>query len=163
MARIISVLAIAAGLALAGGQISAARAEPAQIVKERQAGMEKLWDGYLRDIARTIRTENPDLNLVASKAAGASEHLKALAQLFPPGTGRDVVPKTRAKPEIWTQRVDFEAALTALTDATNAIASNAKKGDLEKVKADWTSLVKACGGCHGGPVKSGGKFRFEEG
>ncbi|HEY1473382.1 MAG TPA: cytochrome c [Pseudolabrys sp.] len=147
---------------LAGGQMSFAQTTPAQIVKARQDGMDKNWTDYFKDIATTIRSGNPDLPLVATKAAGASEHLKKLAQLFPPGTGRDVVPATRAKPEIWTQRADFEAALTALMDATKTIAEDAKGGDVEKVKADWTSLAKACGGCHGGPKKSGGKFRFEE-
>jgi cytochrome c556 len=158
----IPALALAATFLLAGGQMSFAQTTPAQIVKARQDGMDKNWTDYFKDIATTIRSGNPDLPLVATKAAGASEHLKKLAQLFPPGTGRDVVPATRAKPEIWTQRADFEAALTALMDATKTIAEDAKGGDVEKVKADWTSLAKACGGCHGGPKKSGGKFRFEE-
>jgi len=162
MTRMIPALALAAAFVLAGGQMSFAQTAPAQIVKARQDGMEKNWTDYFKDIATTIRSGNPDLPLVATKAAGAIEHLKKLAQLFPPGTGRDVVPATRAKPEVWTQRADFEAALIALMDATKTIAEDAKGGDVEKVKADWTSLAKACGGCHGGPKKSGGKFRFEE-
>ncbi len=162
MIRIISALTIAAILLLAAGQASFAQTSPAQIVKERQDAMDKNWTAYYRDIATTVRSPSPDLALVATKAAPASEHLKKLAQLFPPGTGRDVVPATRAKPEVWTQRADFEAAMTALIDATNTMGDDAKKGDLEKVKADWTTLAKACGACHGGPKKSGGKFRFEE-
>jgi cytochrome c556 len=72
------------------------------------------------------------------------------------------VPTTRAKPEVWTQRADFDAAMTALVDALKTMGDDAKKGDVEKVKADWTIAAKACGACHGGPKKSGGKFRFEE-
>jgi cytochrome c556 len=149
-------------LLVATGQASFAQSSPAQVVKARQDAMEKMWPGYYRDIAGTIRSGSPDLALIATKAPLASEHVKEAAKLFPPGTGRDVVPTTRAKPEIWTQRGDFEAALTALVDATNVIGDDAKKGDVEKVKADWTILAKACGTCHGGPKKSGGKFRFEE-
>ncbi|HTT46442.1 MAG TPA: cytochrome c [Pseudolabrys sp.] len=162
MTRMVPALALAAIVVLGGGQLSFAQTPPAQIVKERQDAMEKNWTDYFKDIATTIRSGSPDLPLIATRAAGASEHLKKLAQLFPPGTGRDVVPATRAKPEIWTQRADFEAALTALMDATKQIGEDAKSGDVDKVKADWTSLAKACGGCHGGPKKSGGKFRFEE-
>jgi len=162
MTRMVPALALAAIVVLGGGQLSFAQTPPAQIVKERQDAMEKNWTDYFKDIATTIRSGSPDLPLIATRAAGASEHLKKLAQLFPPGTGRDVVPATRAKPEIWTQRADFEAALMALMDATKQIGEDAKSGDVDKVKADWTSLAKACGGCHGGPKKSGGKFRFEE-
>ena len=141
---------------------AAAQTPPAQIVKERQEAMDQMWPGYYRDIALNVRSEKPDLSVIAAKAAQAIEHLKKVAQLFPPGTGRDVVPSTRAKPEIWTDHADFVAALTALADATRTIGEDAKKGDVAKVKGDWTEFAKACGACHGGPKKSGGKFRFEE-
>jgi cytochrome c556 len=162
MIRTVPALALAATLLLAAGQVAFTQTSPAQIVKERQDAMEKNWTGFYKDMARTIRTDSPDLTLVATNAAKAREHLKKLAQLFPPGTGRDVVPATRAKPEVWTQRADFEAALKALMDANDTIGEDAKTGDVAKVKTDWTVLAKACGGCHGGPKKSGGKFRFEE-
>jgi cytochrome c556 len=161
MTRITPAFALTATLLLCTGQGTFAQS-PAQIVKERQDAMEKNWTDYYRDIARTVRSDSPDLALVATKAAQASEHVKKFRQLFPPGTGRDAVPASRAKPEVWTLRADFEAALTALIDGSDAIGDDAKKGDLEKVKADWTNLAKACGACHGGPEKSGGKFRFEK-
>jgi cytochrome c556 len=133
---------------------------PAQIVEDRQDAMDKMWPDFYRDIARTVRSGTPDLTLVATKAAQAIEHVKKVEQLFPPGTGQDAVPATRAKPEIWTDRADFDAAFKALADATKTIGEDAKTGDADKVKADWTSLAKACGACHGGPEESGGKFRF---
>jgi cytochrome c556 len=162
MLRIASTITAAAILLAAAAQTSHAQTSPAQIVRQRQDAMDQMWPGYYKDIAGTLRSPSPDLALVATKAAAASAHVKQAAQLFPPGTGRDVVPTTRAKPEIWTQRADFEAALTALIDATNTMGDDAKNGDLEKVKADWTAAAKACGACHGGPKKAGGKFRFEE-
>ena len=45
-----------------------------------------------------------------------------------------------AKPEIWTDRADFDAAFKALADATKTIGEDAKTGDADKVKADWTVL-----------------------
>jgi len=161
MARIVSGLTLAATLLLPAVHISFAQTPP-QIVKERQDGMEQNWKGYFRDISLTMRSDKPDLPLVATKATGASAHLKKLETLFPPGTGRDVVPQTRAKPDIWTKRAEFEATFKALIDATDALASAAKAGNVEKVKVEWKDVSKACGGCHGGPKKSGGKFRFEQ-
>ena len=162
MTRSAPTLAFATALLLSAGPAAFAQTAPAQIVKERQDAMEKNWTGYYRDIAQTLRSNSPDLALVAAKADGASEHVKKFKDLFPPGTGRDAVPKSRAKPEVWTQRAEFEAALKALIDTTDTLAADAKKGDIEKVKLDWTATAKACGACHGGPKKSGGKFRFEE-
>jgi len=162
MVRFVSAFVLAAALLLSAGHSSIAQTTPAQIVKQRQDAMTENWPNYFRDIARTVRTDSPDLTVVATKAAQAAEHLKKLAQLFPPGTGRDVVPSTRAKPEIWTQRADFDAVMKAMMDANDALAEDAKKGDVVKVKADWTAFAKACGDCHGGPNKAGGKFRFEE-
>jgi len=162
MVRFVSAFALAATLLLTAGHASLAQTAPAQIVKERQEGMDKNWSDYFRDVARTVRSDSPDLNLIAAKAAQASEHLKKLAQLFPPGTGRDAVPGTRSKPEVWTQRAEFDAAMKTLIDATNAMAEDARKGDAVLVKSDWIDVAKACGACHGGPKKSGGKFRFEE-
>jgi cytochrome c556 len=162
MIRVIATAALATLLHLSASQISHAQTAPAQIVKQRQDAMDQMWPGFYRDMALTIRSDKPDLTLVATKAPLASDHVKKTAQLFPPGTGRDVVPATRAKPEIWTQRADFEANLTALISATNALGEAAKSGDVEKVKAEWANAARACGACHGGPKKAGGKFRFEE-
>ncbi len=162
MFRIVAAATLAVTLLVSAGQISFAQTTRAQIVKERQDAMEKMWPDFYKAMALTIRSGNPDLALVATKAAQASEHLKKVVQLFPAGTGRNAVPKSRAKPEIWTERAEFEVTLTALIDATKAIGEAAKSGDVEKVKADWINLAKACGGCHGGPEKAGGKFRFEE-
>jgi len=162
MIRIVSALALGTALLLSAIAVALAQTTPAQIVKERQEGMEHNWTEYFRDISGTMKTASPDLALIATKAAGASENLKKLEQLFPPGTGRDVAPKTRAKPEVWTNRAEFDAAFKNLIDATNTLADAAKKGDVEKVKVQWQATAKACGGCHGGPKKSGGKFRFEE-
>lgn len=162
MIRFVQALALAATLLLCAGDISFAQPAPAEIVKQRQDAMEKLWPDDYRDVSRTLKTDKPDLALVAAKSAQAIEALNRLAALFPPGTGRDVVPATRAKPEVWTQRAAFEAGLKAMVDTTSALGDAAKSGDVEKVKAQWQEVTKACTGCHGGPSKSGGKFRFEK-
>jgi len=160
MTRIVPFLALAfLGCA---GQQAFAQTAPADIVKARQDAMESLWRDSYKAVAATVRTDKPDLTLVATNSAKATATLQKLATLFPPGTGRDAVPGTRAKPEIWSDRKEFEGNLATLINASKALTDDANAGSVEKVKADWTNLAKACGGCHGGPVKSGGKFRFEK-
>jgi cytochrome c556 len=162
MNRNVPAVFLALALLFCGGQHVSAQTAPADVVKQRQDAMESLWRDAYRAIAATVRTDQPDMTLITTNTAKAGETLQKLATLFPPGTGRDAVPSTRAKPEIWSNRSEFEATLGALVDANKTLGDDAKARNVEKVKADWTNLAKACGGCHGGPTKSGGKFRFEK-
>ena len=162
MARIISTLALGGSLLLLGGTLAWTQSSPAQMVEQRQELMKSLFPSYYRDMAQVVRGQSNDLAAVATKATQANEALKKLAVLFPAGSGRETVQKTRAKPEVWSQRAEFEAALTKLVTETDAIGAAAKSGNLDAVKAQWLKVAEACGACHGGPAKSGGKFRFEE-
>ena len=162
MTRVISALAALETLFLLAVGTAGWAQTPAQMVEQRQKIMESLWPNYYQPIARAVRGQSSDLAGIPAKAAEAVEALKKVGQSFPPGTGREAVPKTRAKPEIWTQRADFEAALTKMIAETDAVGAAAKSGNVDAVKAQWLKVAEACGGCHGGPEKSGGKFRFEK-
>ncbi|MBV9346337.1 MAG: cytochrome c [Pseudolabrys sp.] len=161
MTRYVCAAALAVAFIFAGPTTGWSQA-PAQLVEQRQEIMKSLWPAYYQEMARVVRGQSTDMPGVASRASQASEALKKAGQAFAPGTGRDAVPKTRATPAVWTQRADFEAALMRLITETDAIGSAAKSGNLDAVKAQWLKVAEACGGCHGGPAKSGGKFRFEE-
>lgn len=162
MNRIVAAMCATAVLAC-GSVVGFAQApSPAQAVKERQDIMEKLWPNYYRDMSAVARGQSTDIAGIPAKAAAASEAVKKVSQLFPAGTGRDAVPSTRTKPEAWTQRAEFDGAFTTLINETNTLGEVAKGGNLDAVKAQFQKVAQACGGCHGGPVKSGGKFRFEE-
>jgi cytochrome c556 len=164
MIRIVSGVALAGALLLSLN-VTSSRAQsvsPAETVKQRQEVMKGVWPNYYRDMSRVARGENPDIASMTAKAAQASETLKKVALLFAPGTGRDAVAETRAKPEVWTQKAEFDAALLALINETNALGETAKGGNLDAFKAQYAKVGEACGGCHGGPSKSGGKFRFEQ-
>ena len=54
---------------------------------------------------------------------------------------------TEAKPEIWTDRAGFDAALNAFAEAVDAaIAANPQT--LEELKAAAGPVFKSCKGCH---------------
>ena len=162
MIRIISGVGLAGALFLfLNGMPSWAQSAPTQAVKERQEIMNSLWPNYYRDMSRVARGESPDIAAIPAKAAQASEAFKKAALLFTPGSGRDAVPETRAKPEIWTRKAEFDAAVALMIKETDALGEAAKSGNLDAFKAQYAKVGQVCGGCHGGPAKSGGTFRFE--
>lgn len=165
MIRIASVCALAATLLLATVNTALYAQSPApnakEVAKEREDLMKGLWRGYYRDMSQAAKGEG-DPKVLAVKATDAAAQMKKFATLFPAGSGREGAPETRAKPEIWTQRADFDAAVNKLVVETTAFADAAKAGNADGMKAAWPKIAEACGGCHGGPSKSGGKFRFEE-
>lgn len=163
MIRIVSALALAGTVAALSGAMSMSWAQtPAEVAKAREEIMDKLWSNYYRDISQVARGNSTDLTGAATKASGAIDALKKFATLFPPGSGREAVPETRAKPEIWSQRAEFDKATQTLIAETATLGDAAKGGNVDAVKAQWPKVAEACGACHGGPKKSGGKFRFEE-
>ena len=131
------------------------------IVKERQETMKSLGPNFYRGFSQVARGESTDVAAIPAKTQEAVAALQKLATLFPAGSGREATPDTRAKPEIWSQRSAFDAALTKLVSETQKLGDVAKTGNIEAVKAQFAAVSEACGGCHGGPAKSGGTFRFE--
>lgn len=155
------VLGAIAGTAITQGGVLA-QANPAETVKARQDLMESFWTKYYRSFVQVARGESTDIASIPETARQASAEVRKIPSLFPPGTGKDAVPKTRAKPEIWSQRADFEATAAKLAEETDKLGQIAARGNLDEVKAQVAVIGQACAGCHGGPTKSGGKFRFEE-
>ena len=76
--------------------------------------------------------------------AMALEHLaKVVVHMFPAGSDGG-----RTKPEIWSNRADFEKAAKNLEAATMALAAVANSGDMAKIGGAAGGVGKACGGCH---------------
>lgn len=79
---------------------------------------------------------------------------------FPAGTGRGDVEGSRAKPEIWSKRAEFEAAAAKLAATAEKLITAIKTNDINVFRTEFKEFGQACGGCHKGPRKEGGKFRF---
>jgi len=152
---------IGAVLATATLAATASAQDAAQAVKERHDIMASIWPNYYRGFAQVARGESTDVAAIPQKASEAVATLKHFAMLFPAGSGPDKFPQSRAKAEIWSDRAGFDAAVNTLISETEKLGEAAKTGGVDAVKAQFPKVSQACGGCHGGPPKSGGKYRTE--
>lgn len=163
--RKVGVVLVAGVFGLAASGVTwgqAQPADPASVVKARQDFMGTFFKDYLKALVPIVKGESSDVSGVAEKASGLAKAAKAIPSYFPAGTGRDAVAASRATPEIWTDRASFDAKVEDLVKAADKLAETAKTGQLEAVRAQIQDTFGACFGCHQGPAKSGGKFRYEQ-
>jgi cytochrome c556 len=64
------------------------------------------------------------------------------------GEGTDKAGETRAKPEVWTNRADFDAKMDKMIQETGKLAQAAKTGDPAIVKKAVHDVDEACTACH---------------
>lgn len=137
------VLAIAAG-GTAG--IAAAQVKPDVLVKQRQSAMTligKYWGPIAGMASGKVSPYNAD---VVSRNA---TYLENLAQMpwdgFHESTKNE---KTRALPELWTQKAKFDELAQRLQTETGKLGEIARKKDEAGVKQQYAAVGKVCGACH---------------
>ena len=69
-----------------------------------------------------------------------------LTEAYPPES--QGVTNSKLKPEMWSNRADFDAKLKDLIDRSATLAEVAKGGDFEKSKAAFYDTANACKACH---------------
>lgn len=82
----------------------------------------------------------------AMRAARLAEMTPMLTEAYPPET--QGLPNSKLKPEMWSNRADFDSKLKDLIDRSAALAQIAKAGDPAKTKAALFSVADACKACH---------------
>lgn len=85
-----------------------------------------------------------DVAPLAFGAKGLARWAKALPGMFPAGSGAG----TRAKPEIWTNRADFDAKAAAYASAAAALAAAAEVNDKAGFAARLKDVQQSCSACH---------------
>ena len=150
------ILAATMAVAVAG---SLAAQDGATLVKQRQDLMGQMGKAY-GPMIPIVKGKNPNVSDAVTSATTINTLAKKIVASFPAGTGRDAVPQTRAKPEVWSERTEFEAAAEKLVQETAKLIDAAKSNDINAFRAQFKAFGGACGGCHKGPKKEGGKFRF---
>jgi cytochrome c556 len=86
----------------------------------------------------------------AAEFARRAERVAAVAPMlseaFPPETKG--LPQSELKPEMWTNRADFDAKMQDLVERSATLASVAKSGDFARSKAAWFDTANTCKACH---------------
>jgi len=149
MTRVNSIRALGATLLLlAVTAVQAQTATPAEKAIEYRQAVFKVVAGNFGPLAQSAQGK---VELQPAAARQYAERLSEISQF-----ARDAFPdisregKTRAKPEIWSERAEFDKLLKDLTDATKSLAgvtANAAAKP-EEFKAAVGSVGNACKSCH---------------
>lgn len=117
---------------------------PQQIVKARQAAYH--LSGAAMGNMKAVLDNGGDVRTQAYAARGVARWAQALPTMFPDST-RSVTP-TRARPEIWDNRADFEAKAAAYAEAATRLAETAATGDRAAFAAQFDATRATCQACH---------------
>jgi cytochrome c556 len=111
--------------------------------------------GERRAIMRTnLRTESKANQLIMGKynAERAAEAMRKMADgmatfatLFPEGS--ETGGETKAGPDIWTDRENFEAQIAAFVETVKAAEAAAANGQ-DAFTLAWQPVVESCPACH---------------
>jgi cytochrome c556 len=143
-------LALAA-LALAGSMAASAQGSPGgadptpqQVVAARQAAYH--LSGATMGSMKAALDGGAEVRNFTYAARGIARWARVLPTMFPEST-RGVGP-TRARPEIWANRADFNARAAAYAEAAAALAAAAQSNDRAAFTAQFEATIATCRACH---------------
>ena len=133
------VIVVAAAVAVTAAAMTATEA-----IKKRQKAMEGVGEG-MKALAAIAKKEQPfDAGVVQANAAKIADHLAEAAALFPEGSDAGDV-QTWAKPEIWTDRENFDTIMKASHQAAVDLQSVT---EAEAFPPALGALGNGCKSCH---------------
>ena len=134
--------------------VAHAQMKPEEAIKTRQAGYAFMAWNMGKIKANLDGNFNKEQVINAANAVAGIAN-SGMGALFIPGTEKEVNGvKTRAKPEIFTDKEGVAAVAKPYLAATNNLAKVAATGDVEAIKTAFAETGKTCKGCHD-------KFRTE--
>jgi cytochrome c556 len=137
--RIWGTMAVALAVAVGATAMTATEA-----ITQRQAEMEGVRDG-MKILGAIAKKEQPfDAGVVQASAAKIAGHLEQSAALFPEGSDAGDV-QTWAKPEIWTDRDNFD---TILQNTHQAAVDLQSVTEAEAFPLALGTLGNGCKSCH---------------
>ncbi len=135
-------------LTVAVAGTASAQMKPEQAIKWRQSGYAFMEWNMNRIKANVDGTYNKEEVIKAANAIQAVAN-SGMGALYLPGTDKGKGwEKTRAKPEIWTDKEKLGKAAMAFNKEANEMATLANMGDAAAVKAQFGKLGATCKGCH---------------
>jgi cytochrome c556 len=143
----IAVATAGAALIVSGGYLGAADSTPAEIIKARQEHLKDMG-ASMKAIVDQVKTGGLDKTVMTDAAKKIAAYSRELPKWFPKGSGEEAGVKTAAKPEIWAQSADFQAAADKLPPEADKLIEIAATGDAAAIGAQLQATGRACGGCH---------------
>ena len=113
-------------------------------VLARQAGMHMATTLVIKNLKR-LATTGTDVHDGDAAADGIAMWAQAIPGLFPPGS---IVPGSRARPEIWTNKADFDARAADLQVAAKRLSELAAAGDTSGFAGQVAVVQSRCAACH---------------
>ena len=134
----------AAVLAAAAFTVEAQQVKPENQIKYRRAAYQlmNLNFGNLAAMAKEEKPFNKD------EAARNAEFVALLATVPKSYFGEGTDKETKAKPEIWTHRADFDAKMDKMVGEAQKVPAVVRAGDMAAFKKQVGDLGAACKACH---------------
>jgi cytochrome c556 len=132
-------------LSLNIGAVGAAEVKPEDAVEYRQS-VYTLIKWNFAPIGAMVKGQIPyDAAAVARHAAFLETLSKMPLEGFTPGSD---VGDTKAKPEIWKNRQEFEKLMSDFQEQVNKLNQVAGSGNQAAVKEQFGATAKSCKNCH---------------
>ncbi|MGD0191742.1 MAG: cytochrome c [Rhizomicrobium sp.] len=118
-----------------------------QYVQARQASLD-MSAATMAELRQAVKDGLP-VKKQAYPANALGRWARVLPTLFPAGTGAGAVSiTTHAKPEVWSDRANFEKAAADYAAAADKLRDLAQADDAAGFAAQLGVLDKACDACH---------------
>lgn len=124
---------------------SAQFAKPEDAAKYRQSVM-FLQTTHLGRINGLLKADKPNLQAIVENATILDNVNRLFFAAFVPGS--DMVPNSRAKPEIWTDQAKFKQYADKLNADMSGLVAASKSNDSAATKAAFGAVAQTCKGCH---------------
>ncbi|MEZ0307080.1 MAG: cytochrome c [Ramlibacter sp.] len=145
MKKIVSAALATLALGLAGFAVAQSFQKPEDAVKYRKATMTVMATHF----GTVAAMANGRVPYDAAAATRSADIVATMATLhwagFTPGTDKG---ETRAKPEIWSDAAKFKESGDKLAADTARLATAAKTGNLDNLKAAFGPTANNCKSCH---------------
>ena len=137
---------VVAALGIATALPAAAQFQkPEDAIRYRQSAM-TLMSAHLGRIGAMANGKVPFDAKIAAENADVLLTLSKLPYVaFIDGTDKG---NTRAKPEIWTEKDKFQAAVAKSQEDVNKLVAAGKTGNLDQIKAAAGAVGQSCKACH---------------
>ncbi|MCB9675468.1 MAG: cytochrome c [Alphaproteobacteria bacterium] len=133
--------------ALLAASAALADDSPQNAARYRHVVMEGVGD-HMKASALVVKGEVGRTADLKAHAKAMNDAAQYFDQLFPKGSGPDVVPKSNALPKIWEDWEGFVKANETFKKASADFLAATESGEMEKIKPAFGALGKSCGGCH---------------